>query len=83
MNPEIIGAVAAFLTTAAYIPQVTKVLKEKDTKAISLGMYLMMAAGLATWLAYGVMLGSPSMVAANGVTLTLALVIVAMKIRHG
>src|SRR4029077_6361340 len=39
MNPEIIGSIAAILTTAAYVPQVVKVLRHKHTKSISLGMY--------------------------------------------
>ncbi|MFZ2453875.1 MAG: PQ-loop domain-containing transporter, partial [Trichococcus flocculiformis] len=35
-----IGSIAGVLTTLAFLPQVIKVLQTKDTKAISLGMYL-------------------------------------------
>lgn len=83
MNPEIVGAVAAFLTTAAYVPQTLKVLREKHTKSLSLGMYGMMTTGIALWFVYGIMIESPSLVAANGFTLIMAATILAMKLRHG
>lgn len=83
MNPEWIGYAAAFLTTAAYVPQALKVVREKHTASISLGMYSMMTGGIACWFFYGVMLGSPSLMLANGITFLLALTILIMKIRHG
>lgn len=83
MNPEIIGYIAAALTTAAYIPQVVKVFRHKHTTSISLGMYSILACGIAAWFAYGVMIGSPSIMLANGITFVLALAILVMKLRHG
>lgn len=83
MNPEIIGTIAAFLTTVAYIPQVAKVLKHKNTQSISLGMYVMITSGLAAWFVYGVMIDSPSVIIANAITFFLALIILVMKIKHG
>lgn len=83
MNPEWIGLLAAILTTAAYVPQTIKVLREKHTKSLSLGMYLMITAGIGLWFIYGVMLGSPSLMLANGITFLMALTILIMKIRHG
>ena len=83
MNPEIIGGIAAILTTAAYIPQSIKIFREKDTKSISLGMYIMITGGIAMWLIYGIMIESISVIIANGVTLVLACGILIMKIRHG
>jgi len=83
MNPEIIGTIAAVLTTAAYIPQAIKVLREKDTKSLSLGMYIMISGGIFLWLIYGIMIESPSLIAANCITLALSGIILLMKIRHG
>jgi MtN3 and saliva related transmembrane protein len=83
MNPEIIGGIAAILTTAAYIPQSIKVFREKNTKSLSLGMYIMITSGIAMWLIYGIMIDSPSVIIANAVTLVLAGAILFMKIRHG
>lgn len=83
MNPEWLGYAAAFFTTAAYIPQLIKVLREKHTKSISLGMYCLISAGIALWLAYGIAIESPSLILANGITLIMALIILFMKLRHG
>ena len=83
MNPEIIGYFAAIFTTFAYVPQTIKVFREKNTKSLSLGMYLMINTGIALWLVYGFMIDSPSLILANGITLMLSLPILFMKIRHG
>ena len=46
----IIGAIAACLTTFSFVPQVIKVVKTKDTKSISLVMYLMSCTGIFLWM---------------------------------
>lgn len=83
MNPEWIGYFAAFFTTIAYIPQAVKVFKEKNTAAISLAMYSMITTGIAAWLVYGILIGSPSLVLCNGISLVAAIAILLMKIKHG
>lgn len=83
MNPEIIGMIAAVLTTAAYLPQTVKVLRTKNTRDLSLGMYIMITSGIAGWLVYGIMLESPSLILANGLSVIMAAIILVMKIRHG
>jgi len=83
MNPEYIGLLAAFLTTAAYVPQTAKVLRSRHTTSISLGMYSLITTGIAFWFIYGVMIDSLSLIIANGITFVLAAIILAMKLRHG
>ncbi len=83
MNPEIIGGIAATLTSAAYIPQTIKIFREKNTRGISLGMYVMIICGICMWMVYGLMIGSISLVVANSLTFILAGTILFMKIRHG
>jgi MtN3 and saliva related transmembrane protein len=80
---EIVGAAAALLTTAAYLPQAVRLIARRETAAVSLTMYLMMAVGVALWLAYGVVLGSWPLMIGNGVTLALSLTIIATKLRYG
>ena len=46
-------------------------------------MYVVFTVGLCFWLAYGIVLGSWPMLLSNVVTLALALVILALKLRHG
>lgn len=80
-NAELIGAVAAFLTTASFLPQAIKVLHTRETAAISLAMYSLFTAGVATWLAYGILTMQWSIIIANAVTVVLAGIILVMKLR--
>jgi MtN3 and saliva related transmembrane protein len=83
MNLDILGYVAATLTTAAFAPQALKTIRSRDTRGISVWMYVMFTAGVAFWLAYGVATDSMPMIVANSVTLPLAGMILALKLRHG
>ena len=83
--PEIsqfVGWVAGTLTTLCFVPQVVKVLKERNTTALSLPMYVAFAIGVSCWLVYGFLTESLPIIAANSVTLILALTIIFMKIKH-
>lgn len=79
---EILGLVAAVVTTSCFIPQVYKISKEKSTKDISLLMYVIMAIGLSLWLIYGISIKSTPVTLANGITLVLVLWIVALKLKY-
>lgn len=77
-----IGAVAAFLTTFSFVPQVIKVLKSKDTSAISFGMYSMSVFGIFLWMVHGFRIGDMALISANGVTFILASIILICKIKY-
>ena len=83
MLPDIIGSIAATLTTIAFLPQAIQVIKTKSTRDISLVMYLVFAAGVGFWLAYGILLGALPIIVGNIITLILALIVLAMKLKHG
>jgi MtN3 and saliva related transmembrane protein len=78
-----IGYTAATLTTIAFMPQAWQTWRTRDVQAISLGMYSLFTSGIALWLVYGWLLGAWPIVAANAITLLLALGILAMKWRWG
>lgn len=77
-----LGFFAAFLTTIAFLPQTWKVLKERDTRAISLPMYLIFTIGVALWLYYGIATQNPPVIASNSITLVLSAIILFCKIRN-
>lgn len=79
---EILGLIAAILTTGAFIPQAVKVIKTKNTGDLSLSMYSMFVGGVSLWLMYGFIIDSLPIILANGVTLLLSGVILFMKIRY-
>ena len=83
MLPDIIGSIAATLTTIAFLPQAIQVIKTKSTRDISLVMYLVFAAGVGFWLAYGILLGALPIIVGNIITLILALIVLALKLKHG
>ena len=78
---EMIGLIAAFLTTLSFLPQAVLVLRTGRTEGISLVMYSMFTLGVAAWLAYGVMMQSLPIMLANLVTLVLAAIILAIKVQ--
>lgn len=79
---EIVGFVAATLTTIAFFPQVIKVYKTKETKSISLSMYIVFTIGILLWLIYGVYLNSLPMILANAITLISSIYILLMKLKY-
>ncbi|AZA53536.1 SemiSWEET transporter [Chryseobacterium sp. G0201] len=54
MNENILGIVAGVLTSASMIPQLIKVLKEKNVEDISLIMLLVLITGVSLWVWYGI-----------------------------
>jgi MtN3 and saliva related transmembrane protein len=84
MSPEIlVSAAAATLTTAAFVPQALHIIRHKETRGISLFMYVSFALGVALWLSFGVMIGNWPIIVSNGITLLLALAIIGMKLKYG
>lgn len=79
---EIIGAVAATLTTIAFVPQVHKVLVHRDTHSLSLGMYVIFTTGVVLWGIYGYLRTDWLILAANSINAVLCLTILVMKLRN-
>lgn len=78
-----IGYLAGLLTALAYLPQLKKIWITKSTEDISLRMMSVLAAGLALWIVYGIARNEVPIIIANGVSLTLALAIIGLKLRFG
>jgi MtN3 and saliva related transmembrane protein len=78
----IIGLVAAFFTTFAYLPQSIKTIRTKHTKDLSLNMIIMLEIGLITWLIYGLLINSVPVIAANTVSIVFMTIMLIMKIKY-
>lgn len=81
MDATLLGYCAAFLTTASFLPQVIHTVRSRDTRSISLTMYLMFVSGVAAWLAYGIRIAATPVIIANALTLLLSSLILLLKIR--
>jgi MtN3 and saliva related transmembrane protein len=79
---DLIGSVAAVLTSVAFLPQVLRVWRTRSARDISLGMYAAFTAGVACWIAYGLLIGAWPVVAANLVTFLLACTVLLLKLRY-
>jgi len=78
--PEIIGYIAATLTTASFVPQAILTIKTRDTESLSLGMYSAFTLGVLCWLIYGIYLDDKAIIFANAITLLLAASILCFKV---
>ena len=77
---ELVGSIAAFLTTVAFVPQAYKVYKTNQTKDLSLFLFLIFSLGVFMWLIYGIMIEDLPIMIANSITLFLSLYILYKKI---
>lgn len=53
MNENILGIIAGLLTSGSMIPQLVKVIKEKNADDLSWGMLVVLIAGVSLWTWYG------------------------------
>ena len=79
---EILGLVAATLTTSAFVPQVYKTWQQKSTRDISLTMYLIMFIGVVLWCIYGILIESFPVTLANALTALLLFIMLVLKLRY-
>ena len=77
-----LGLVAGTLTTLAYFPQVVKTWRAKSADGMSWSMLVILWVGISLWLVYGLYAHDAPVIAANVVTLLLASLILAMKVRY-
>ena len=77
------SAIAAALTTAAFVPQAYKIIRSRETAGVSLLMHITFAAGVAFWFALGLMLWNWPMMIANALTFILTTMIITMKVYYG
>ena len=80
ITPEMIGYLAATLTTASFLPQAILTIRTRDTESLSLSMYSLFTLGVLCWLIYGIYISDKAIIFANAITLVLAASILSFKI---
>jgi MtN3 and saliva related transmembrane protein len=76
----LIGSLAALCSTTSFAPQAWRIIKTRDTSAISSRMYLITVVGFGLWLAYGLMKGEWPLIVTNAICLGLSAFILCMKL---
>lgn len=80
ITTEIIGYIAATLTTVSFLPQAVLTIRTHDTESLSLSMYCLFTAGVLLWLIYGLSISDKAIIMANSITFVLAFLILAFKV---
>ncbi|MDD4873532.1 MAG: PQ-loop domain-containing transporter [Dehalococcoidales bacterium] len=80
---ELIGFIGGFFTTVSMIPQVWRLYKLKSAYEISLAFSALLALGIVFWLIYGIVLGLPSVIIWNSITLVLVSSLLYAKLKYG
>ncbi len=78
-----VGVAAALCSMSSFVPQVLKILREKDASSVSLRMYVVTVTGFALWTAYGFMLQSWPLIGSNVISLVLSGAVLVLKLRYG
>ena len=77
-----LGYAAAFCTTAAFVPQLARVIRLHSARDISLPTFLLFSIGVFLWLLYGIAIWSMPVIASNVVTLVISVGILVLKLRY-
>lgn len=77
------GVIAGLCSMISFIPQILKILKERDASSVSLRMYAVTTIGFSCWTTYGALSGSWPVTLANAVCLALVIVILILRLRFG
>jgi MtN3 and saliva related transmembrane protein len=76
----VIGSLAACASTISFTPQAWKIIKSRETKDISAGMYVLTVSGFALWTIYGLVTHQWPLIVTNAICLVLSAFILLMKL---
>lgn len=77
------GVAAGLCSMASFVPQIYKMLRERDASGVSLRMYAVTTVGFICWTTYGVLSNSWPVALANAVCLCLVITIFVLRLRFG
>ena len=80
---DAIGATGAILTTVCWVPQAVKIIRDRDTRAISLSGTMLCTLGVLLWLVYGLAILDGPLIGSSIITFAMTATILVLKIRHG
>ena len=80
MTVAVIGAIAAALSVASFVPQAWRVIRTRETKDLATPMWIMTVCGFALWTVYGGCLGAWPIIVPNVICCVLAGLILVMKL---
>jgi MtN3 and saliva related transmembrane protein len=83
MNSEsLVGISASVFTAISLMPQIVKVLKERESESVSLGMLAVLFCGLALWIYYGILKNDFIIIISNAVSMTLNIILSVLSLKY-
>jgi MtN3 and saliva related transmembrane protein len=79
---NVVGTGAALCSMVSFVPQIAKIVRERDASSVSLKMYAVTVTGFVLWTCYGAMIGSWPITGSNAVCLALSATILSLKWRY-
>ena len=79
---ESLGIAAGILTSISLLPQVIKILKEKEAEDVSLVMLIILILGLSLWIAYGILRSDIPIIATNCFSILLNLTLIILRVKY-
>ncbi len=80
---DLVGTAAGLCSMTSFVPQIVKIVRERDASSVSLRMYMVTVTGFSLWIVYGVLQQSWPIWASNGVCLVLTATILTLRLRFG
>jgi MtN3 and saliva related transmembrane protein len=77
---NIIGTLAAVLTTFASLPQAIKIIKKNTTKGVSAATYLILLGGTLFWVVYGILKTDWPIIISNAISSLISIIILILHL---
>jgi len=78
----VVGLIASIATGTSLLPQLFKIVKEKKAEAVSLWMLVVLFAGLAAWVYYGILKSDWIIIISNAFSMVINLLIGILSIKY-
>ena len=75
---QVVGILAAIASVASFSPQAWKIIRTRDVKGLSAGMYVLTVTAFALWMTYGLLQGDLALIVPNLLCLLLSTFILIM-----
>lgn len=81
-NPIIVGTAGGIFTACSLLPQLTKIIKEKQAGAISLVTLLILFLGVGLWIYYGILKKDLPIIITNSFSLVVNIAIIFFSLKY-
>jgi len=78
---ELIGYIAAALSTITFLPQLIKIMRTRTTRDISFGMLIILDCSNICWIIYGCLMNIKPVVFCNGLIFIQGILVFAFKLK--